>query len=512
MRRLLGLAGLAVLLAGSPVAAGPAPDRVARLTDEGANPSADLLPRGLPAADLARYQDIFARQRARDWAGAERLIGEVEDDVLLGHVLAARYLDPKAPRASFAELADWLEHYGDLPQAAKVYKLALARKPAGAAKPRLPEAAAGDGTRELWRRGLEAWQAGDVALAAERFTRLANDRRADAPTQARAAFWAARANLRAQRFPAVVPLLRQAAESADEFYGPLAQRMLEDAVAFDRAEARAANGLTDLLVRYPATRRILALAAIGERNLADQEMQRLAQRAPADLVQDLGAIARTLQLPSATAPAPRRTADARKAPRLQLPEWQPAGGYRLDPSLVHAVIRAESGFDPDARSPRGALGLMQVMPDTARHVATLTRTAYAGEDWLLAPENNMAIGQTWLRELAATPTVNGSLIHLLAAYNAGEGRLQGWLAGELAPATDDPLLFIELIPIAETRGYLRKVLANLWAYQARAGRSVPSLQALAENRWPEVDAPGALARLPRSRPAQARVTADARTD
>ena len=45
----------------------------------------------------------------------------------------------------------------------------------------------------------------------------------------------------------------------------------------------------------------------------------------------------------------------------------------------------------------------------------------------------MAVGQAWLRQLAATPTVKGSLIHLLAAYNAGEGRLQGWLAGELAP-------------------------------------------------------------------------------
>jgi soluble lytic murein transglycosylase-like protein len=494
-------------------AAGPAPERIARLTDQDpGGRGGPLLPRGLSAADLDRYRAIFARQRARDWAGAERLIAAVEDEVLLGHVLAARFLDPKAPRASYAELAGWLAHHADLPQAPKVHKLALARKPAGAPKPRAPEATPADGARDLWRRGLEAWRAGDVAVAAERFTRLANDRRADPPTQARAAFWAARANLRAQRFHAVVPLLRVAAASADEFYGPLAQRMLEDAVAFDRAEERAANGLTDLLVRYPATRRVLALAAIGERDLADAEMRRLAARAPADLVQDLGAIARTLQLPSAEPLTPRKAQAARKPPRLTLAAWEPAGGYRLDPNLIHAVIRAESGFDPDARSPRGALGLMQVMPDTARHVARLTRIAYAGEAWLLAPENNMAVGQAWLQQLAATPTVDGSLIHVLAAYNAGEGRLQGWLADELAPAADDPLLFIELVPIAETRGYLRKVLANLWAYQARAGRPIPSLRALAENRWPGVDAGGAPPRLPRTRPAHARVTADARTD
>ena len=500
----VGTAGVAL--------AEPRPEQVARLSNEDAGSGASLLlPRGVAAADLERYRQIFALQRARDWPSAERLIGELEDDLLLGHALAARYLAPKSPRASYAELADWLEHHADLPQAPRIYKLALARKPAGIAKPRAPEAAREDPAGELWRRGLEAWREGDVAAAADRFTRLAHDPRADAPSQARAAFWAARANLRARRPQLVVPLLHIAAEGGDAFYGPLAQRMLEDGVDLDRAERRAANGLTDLLIRYPATGRILALAAVGERELAHAELRRLAARAPADLVQELGAIARTLQLPSATPTRATGARAARKPPRLPVPAWEPAGGYRLDPSLVHAVIRAESGFEPSARSPKGALGLMQVMPDTARHMAKLVKVAYAGDDWLLEPANNMAVGQEWLRQLAATPTVNGSLIHLLAAYNAGEGRLQGWLAGELAPAADDPLLFIESVPLAETRGYLRKVLANLWAYQGRSGGAIPSLQALAENRWPALDAAKVQPPVPRARPVRVKVTADART-
>ena len=500
------------LAVGGVALAEPAPERIARLSDEGArSDQALLVPRAIGAADLDRYRRIFALQRDRDWSGAERLIGEIEDDVLLGHALAARYLAPRSPRASYAELADWLDRYGDLPQAPRIYKLALSRKPADAAKPRQPTPVAQDSAAELWRRGLEAWRIGDVA-AADRFTRLAHEPKLDAPTQARAAFWAARANLRTRRPQLVVPLLRIAAESSDAFYGPLAQRMLEDGVAFDRAEQRSANGMGELLIRYPATRRILALAAVGERDLADAELRQLALRAPSDLVQDLGAMARTLELPSAPRGAGRARAE-RKAPRLKLPDWQPAGGYQLEPSLVHAVIRAESGFDPAARSPKGALGLMQVMPDTARHVAKLVKVAYAGEDWLLEPGNNMAVGQAWLRELAATPTVNGSLLHLLAAYNAGEGRLQRWLTGELAPAADDPLLFIELVPLTETRNYLRKVLANLWAYQAHAGRPTPSLLALAENRWPDLgSADAAPPRVPRNRPDRPRTTADARTD
>ena len=500
MRPGLGLALLGLLAGVLPAAAAEsALARVATLSEEGAAArEADLLPRGIAAADLARYRQIFALQRQRDWAGAERLIGELDDDLLLGHVLGVRYLAPKSPRAGYAELADWLGRYADLPQAPRIHKLALARKPNGAARPPSPEPVPAGGARELWRQGLADWRAGDSAAAADRFTRLAHDAALDPPARARAAFWAARANLRARRPQLVVALLRVAAQGSDEFYGPLAQRMLDDGVAFDRAERRSVNGMIDLLVRYPATRRILALAAVGERELADAELRRLSVRAPSDLVQDLAAIARTLALPSAAAEPVRRALALRKP--LPLPDREPTGGYRLDPSLLHAVIRAESGFDPDARSPKGALGLMQVMPDTARHVAQLVQVADAGEDWLLEPSNNMAVGQAWLRQLAATPTVKGSLIHLLAAYNAGEGRLQAWLAGELAAAADDPLLFIESVPLAETRGYLKKVLANLWSYQGRLGGRIPSLQALAENRWPEVGPAPGLPPRPRTKP------------
>ena len=65
----------------------------------------------------------------------------------------------------------------------------------------------------------------------------------------------------------------------------------------------------------------------------------------------------------------------------------------------------------------------------------------------------------------------------------------GWPAGSARSsraAQDDPLLFIESVPLAETRGYIKKVLSNLWAYQANLGQRSPSLTALAENRWPDL--------------------------
>lgn len=117
-----------------------------------------LLPAGLASADLGRYRALFALQRAGQWADAEALLGALQDDVLLGHVLAERYLDRKAPRAAFAELAGWLQLYGDLPQAMRIYKLALARKPAGTPKPSQPESAPASGAERLWADGLAAWR------------------------------------------------------------------------------------------------------------------------------------------------------------------------------------------------------------------------------------------------------------------------------------------------------------------------------------------------------------------
>jgi soluble lytic murein transglycosylase len=481
----------ATALLGRGALAEPAPVAVADLAPSLADRQQTNELRGpLTSADIARYRQLFTLLRQGRWADADRLAAELENPVLLGHVLAERYLARKAPRASFAELRGWLEGYGDLPQAQRIYKLALARKPAGADRPDapVPQGAGDSVARDLWQSGLAAWRLGNVATAGERFTRLARDRKLDATARSRAAFWAARANLRGQHPQLVVPLLRIAADGGDEFYAPLAQKLLDDGVDFDQVERRAAASLLDLTVGFPAARRTLALGQIGEGELAEAELRLLAARIPAELDQPLATLAQAIAAPAvAGAPEPAsRRAELRRVASLPLPAWQPAGGYKLDPSLIHAVIRAESGFDPAARSPKGALGLMQVLPDTARDVAKVTQLAYAGEGWLLDPPNNMAVGQAWLRQLAATSTVQGNLVHLLAAYNAGEGRLAGWLGKELAGTQDDPLLFIEGVPLAETRSYIKKVLSSLWAYQANLGQRSPSLTALAENRWPDL--------------------------
>jgi peptidoglycan lytic transglycosylase len=93
---------------------------------------------GLSAADIERYRTIFAVQADGDWAAADDLIAQLENDILLGHVLAQRYLHPTHYRSRYQELAQWLARYADHPDAPRLYRLALKRKPNGAKSPQRP--------------------------------------------------------------------------------------------------------------------------------------------------------------------------------------------------------------------------------------------------------------------------------------------------------------------------------------------------------------------------------------
>lgn len=508
------LAGLAAVAAlAGPAAAQDGEVRLARLPLATDAPAASLpAPKPLGTADLARYREIFGHTRAGRWAAADRGLRRLDDPLLVGHALAERYLHPTAYRSSYPELKRWLDRYAALPQAERIYRLAAGRRPDGAAYPARPIQVVLHGTGpalpparpgELWQRGLDAWSRGEGETAARAFARAAGAPDAAADERAGAAFWAARASLRAHQPGQATRFLHLAARASDGFYGLLAQQVLDASVDFDWQGERIEVGTLDRLERDPAVRRAVALSRIGERELADAELKQVAARARPELTEALAILAARFELPSVQvqiAPAlKQRDGRSHDAVRYPVPRWQPTGGYQLEPTLVHAVIRAESGFDPYARSPQGAVGLMQLMPSTARLAAKAMRIAYRGERWLMHPPVNMKIGQGWLRQLAGRKPVDGSLVHLIAAYNAGEGRVAAWAKGPLRHAADDPLFYIESVPLTETRNYIKRVLANLWAYQSRRGGAIPSLEALAGNQWPEVE------------PAESRAVAEVRS-
>lgn len=134
----------------------------------------------------------------------------------------------------------------------------------------------------------------------------------------------------------------------------------------------------------------------------------------------------------------------------------------VDPYLAFSVIRAESFFEVNTKSRAGALGLTQLMPQTAQWMLetgkTKLRRETIDEQNLLNPEINIHIGVAYLDYLLKQ--FEGKLIQAICSYNAGPGRVQRWL--QRYPA--DPDFFFENIPFSETKGYLEKVLVNYFYY------------------------------------------------
>ena len=146
----------------------------------------------------------------------------------------------------------------------------------------------------------------------------------------------------------------------------------------------------------------------------------------------------------------------------------------VPPELAMAIARQESEMNPAARSPVGALGLMQVMPDTARKVARDLDIAYSSNrlsgDW----EYNARIGTAYLAEMLER--YDGSVLLAAAAYNAGPSRADRWIEtyGDPRLESVDAVDWIESIPFRETRNYVMRVLESEFVYRARiSGRAGP---------------------------------------
>lgn len=145
------------------------------------------------------------------------------------------------------------------------------------------------------------------------------------------------------------------------------------------------------------------------------------------------------QLPSATA----RSIDPKLVAKYHALIARVARDFKLDVQLLHSIVTVESGYDAAAVSPKGALGLMQVIPATGERFGVAA-------DELLKPQTNLRVGARYLKFLLEVFDNNLPLV--IAAYNAGEGAVQKYRN--------------RIPPYPETRDYVARVLAN---YEARGG-------------------------------------------
>ncbi len=328
-----------------------------------------------------------------------------------------------------------------------------------------------------WDAGFAAYRLGHYADATLHLEKLAQNGAAQGQLRAQAAFWAARAHMQLGEPQKVVSLLAAAAKEEPTFYGLVAERMLgmDTNTGFSNAVLSQAD-LTALMA-VPSARRAVALYQVGETDFTGPELNHAFVDNVEALDPAMSALARSVGVTNVEL----RASEKSVAQGLLLtglfpvPPYAPEDGYHIDSSLVLAFARIESRFQNGATSPVGARGIMQMMPATANHIG-----GKGAADQLYDPSYSLSLGQRYIADLL--DHLNGNLLELGGAYNAGPGAVNRWLVTKAGK--DDPLLFVESIPVAETRNYVKHVMEYNWMYRRRMGQDAKSLDETARGQWP----------------------------
>ncbi len=180
------------------------------------------------------------------------------------------------------------------------------------------------------------------------------------------------------------------------------------------------------LAETPAGYRAIALLDIGEMKLAQAELEEIDYDLHAELREPALAVGDALRMTQLVRDLTEPASMSRYvAAQYPIPPWQPRGGFAVDPALVYALVKQESKFDPSARNPSGATGLMQLMPGTAAMLG--------GEhvrSQLTDPETNLALGQTYVSKLLKDPDIDGDPVPDGGRLQCRSGRADALAQGD----------------------------------------------------------------------------------
>jgi len=333
-----------------------------------------------------------------------------------------------------------------------------------------------------WTIGLSAWREQDWNGAAQAFYRAATEA-GDGDMRSGGYFWSARAVMADHHPERVNGLLKAAAKESETFYGLLAREQLGLPIhdAFTRDAVTPADWAQ--LKTIPNARNAVIMKSLGRTADAEAVLRREAELTGDTNYAALVHLASELSLPTTQLWLAQRSADGRRTSayaRFPSPDWTPANGWQVDKALVYAHALQETRFQTDARSTADARGVLQVRPGTGQELAIQAGMNFTS-DQLYDPSVNLALGQLYMKKLAAMPATGGLLVKVVAAYNAGPLPVDRW--NTQVRDDGDPLLFIESVPYYETRAYLNAVLRNYFVYQMEQQGSSPVLKAMAQGLW-----------------------------
>lgn len=501
----------------------------------------------LDPSEILLYQHLFVLQHEKKWAELDKAARNLKRNDLMPWLLAERYADP-AYQPEAEELIQWLASNEYMPQAPIIQKRLARLDPSLAAsfrpllkKPALPAAkrpqpvslftnmtpsqrsvmegalrlytsrhygSAFEASNRLaqqakktlpgawWIAGLSAQHLKNTARAYDAFATIARwaAEASDDSWTAQSNYWAYRLALKLGNEALAAQHLETATRDRSSFYGMLANAAANEAMALnaDQVDVSTADLREPILQLISMTSVLHDVGQIGE---AEKLLRSIFTRVEPREQQALIWTASNLQLSNIQLPLASKMAVSDLRSMYPMPSW--SEDLKVDPALVLAIVRRESGFDPNVGSQAGAQGLMQIIPSTFHYMvnkqsALDVEVADGGDEAFLSvmnvkggmrdPKVNLQVGQTYLKYLQAQPYIGENLVYLIAAYNAGPGSMQAW-ADQYEDK--DPLLFIESIPYAETRDYVKNVMADYWIYSNLLDRPYPTLETLSQNQWPQ---------------------------
>jgi len=310
----------------------------------------------------------------------------------------------------------------------------------------------------------------DPSTAAQHFARIGVGS-VNPTTLARAGYWQGRAAEAAGHAQEARSAYAAAAEQSTSYYGQLARAKL-GLPQIELNGAPAARGRA--IERLEVVRAVALLYELDEREIAIPILADMGENGDPDALVGLGELAsrnsdaRGMLLMGKSALNRGLPFDFYAYPVNGIPPFKSIGPD-VEQSIVYAIARQESAFNPSVVSPAQAYGLMQVTPDAGKFVCKKYGANFDFGRLKNDPVYNAALGAAELGGLIED--YRGSYIMTFAAYNAGRGSVKKWIDryGDPRDPKVDAVDWVELIPFSETRNYVQRIMENLQVYRARFG-------------------------------------------
>ena len=324
------------------------------------------------------------------------------------------------------------------------------------------DVAVNDFQREWWARA--ALRAGDWQAVQRAIDSMGDTTRAQPVWR----YWRARAMQTTGQRVAATPIFLELSRE-HHYYGQLAQEELGPVMQTPVINIKTGGDDVAVIARQPGIARAQALYELGLRSDASLEWNWTIQAFSDPQLLAAAELARRMEWYDRAINTAERTRELHDfelrflAPYREQAQ-QAARENQIDEAWVFGLMRQESRFVNVARSSVGASGLMQIMPATARWIAQRLGIKRFDPDEMRDPAKNIQFGAYYLKHVQTT--LDGSPVLATAAYNAGPGRAQRWRDARPMEAA----VYIESIPFAETRDYVKKVMSNAMYYAARFGQ------------------------------------------